>query len=392
MRRSLHQDFLLYTGVGNSERGPANRMSRPLLLLAAILVAVLALVAVRLLLAGGAAAGRAGPAPSSQEKGTKPIEFGERHLKNVRQLTFGGLNAEAYWSPDGRRIIFQATREGLKCDQIFIMNADGSQVKMVSTGRGRTTCAYFLPDGKRFLYASTHEAAPDCPPSPDRSRGYVWPVYASYDVYAADETGKLRKLTDHPGYDAEATVNWRTRRIVWTALRDGDLNLYSMDLSGKKVKRLTSRLGYDGGAFFSPDGKKLVWRAHYPADPAAQQDYRSKLAQGLVTPMKMELMVAEADGRNPRQITSFGCASFAPSFTHDSRQIIFASNKQRCDSRNFELYLVNADGSGLEQITNSGGFNSFPMFSPDGNKLLFVSDRGARERYEFNIFVADWVP
>ena len=322
-----------------------------------------------------------------------PVAGSEPHLKNIRQLTHGGQNAEAYFSPDGKRIIFQSTRDGLKCDQIFTMNVDGSDVRMVSTGKGRTTCAYFMPDGKRFIYASTHEASPECPPPADRSKGYVWPVYPSYDLYLADENGKiLRNLTDRPGYDAEATVCWRTGKIVWTSQRDGDLDLYAMDPDGKNIKRLTNRLGYDGGAFYSSDGKKLVWRSHYPQDPAGIDDYKSKLAQGLVAPMKMELYVAGADGKNARQITNLGCASFAPFFTPDGKKIIFASNKHQCDGRYFELYLINTDGTGLEQVTNSGGFNSFPMFSPDGKKLIFVSNRGAKERYEFNIFLADWLP
>ena len=342
-----------------------------------------------------------GSAPASAEEvaaaGQRPAQSlalpGERRLKNIRQLTFGGQNAEAYLSPDGKRIIFQATRDGLKCDQIFIMDADGSDVHMVSTGKGRTTCAYFLPDGKHFLYASTHEASTECPSRPDRSRGYVWPVYPGYDVYLARDNGKIvRKLTDQPGYDAEATVSWDTGRIVWTALREGDLDMYSMDLAGKQVKRLTDKPGYDGGAFYSPDGTKLVWRAHRPPGTSALAEYRSLLDQNLTAPMKMELFVADADGLNPRQITSFGCASFAPFFTPDGRNIIFSSNKNRCDSRFFELFLVSMDGSGLEQVTHSGGFNSFPVFSPDGKKLLFVSDRNARERYEFNIFIADWQP
>ncbi len=314
-------------------------------------------------------------------------------VKNIRQITFGGQNAEAYFSPDGKRIVFQSTRDGLHCDQIFVMNADGSDVRMVSTGKGRTTCAYFLPDGKQILYGSTHEAGDACPPPPDRtrSRGYVWPVYAGYDVYVAGLDGKIvRKLTDHPGYDAEATVNWKTGKVVWTAKRDGDLDLYSSDLNGKNVKRLTSNVGYDGGAFYSNDGKKLVWRSHYPADPADLADYKEKLAQDLVTPMKMELMVANADGKNARQITSFGCASFAPFFTPDGRRIIFASNKNECDSRNFDLFAINLDGTGLEQITRLGGFTSFPVLSPDGKKLMFISTHGAKERYEFNVFVGDW--
>ncbi len=332
-----------------------------------------------------AAAGQQPAAPA-----TPPAP--EPRLQNIRQLTFGGQNAEAYFSPDGKRIIFQSTRGDLKCDQIFIMNADGSAARMVSTGRGRTTCGYFLPDGKRFVYASTHEASPECPPPPDRSRGYVWPVYAEYELYvAADDGQQIARLTNRPGYDAEATVNWRSRKIVWTALREGDLDLYSMDLDGRNQKRLTSKPGYDGGAFYSNDGKKLVWRAHYPADAAGLADYRAKLVENLTAPMKMELWVADSTGRKEGQVTAFGCASFAPSFSPDGRKIVFASNKNRCDSRFFELFAVNADGCGLEQVTFSGGFNSFPVFSPDGRQLLFISDRNAKERYEFNVFIADWV-
>lgn len=313
-------------------------------------------------------------------------------LENIRQLTFGGQNAEAYWSPDGRRLIFQATREGLGCDQIFLMNADGSDVRMVSTGKGRTTCGYFLPDGKHILYASTHEADEACPPPPDRSQGYVWAVYPSYDIYLATVDGKiLRKLTDAPGYDAEATVNWKTGRIVYTSMASGDLDLWSMKLDGSDRRRLTHAVGYDGGAVFSRDGRKLAWRAYHPADPEALTRYKNLLARGLTSPMQMELFVADADGRNARQITRFGCASFAPTFTPDGRRILFASNRHECGSRRFELYVINTDGTNLQQVTNFGGFTSFPEFSPDGKQIVFVSDWKARERYEFNIFVADWV-
>jgi Tol biopolymer transport system component len=323
-----------------------------------------------------------------------PAAGSEPRLKNLRQLTHGGQNAEAYFSPDGKRIIFQSTRDGRQCDQIYMMNADGSGARMVSTGKGRTTCAFFLPDGKRFIYASTHETSPECPPpAPRGGVGYTWPVYHSYELYLADQNGKiLRNLSNHAGYDAEATINWKTGKVVWTAMREGDLDLYSADLDGKNVKRLTSRFGYDGGGVYSADGKKLVWRAHYPKEPAAIDDYKKKLAQGLVTPMKMEIFVADADGQNARQVTSFGCASFAPYFTPDGKKIIFASNKHNCDGRFFELYLVNVDGTGLEQVTSSGGFSSFPMFSRDGKKLVFISDRNAKQRYEFNVFIADWQP
>ncbi len=312
-------------------------------------------------------------------------------LANLRQLTHGGQNAEAYWSPDGKRLIFQSTREPYRCDQIFIMNADGSDVRLVSTGKGRTTCGYFLADGKHIVYASTHAGGEECPPPPDRSQGYVWAVYPSYDIYLATDEGQIVKaLTSEPGYDAEATVNWRTNTIVYTSFASGDLDLWTMKPDGSGKRRLTREEGYDGGAFFSRDGAKLVWRAHRPRGEARER-YRSLLARHLTTPMEMELFVANADGSNARQLTDFGCASFAPVFTPDGRRILFASNRHACGSRNFELYLINLDGSGLEQVTHFGGFVSFPEFSPDGKKLVFTSDWQAKSRYEFNIFVADWV-
>ena len=313
-----------------------------------------------------------------------------QHLSNVKQLTNGGQNAEAYWSPDGKRLVFQSTREPYQCDQIFVMNADGSDQKLVSTGKGRTTCGYFLPDSKHVLYASTHEVAEACPPAADRSKGYVWAVYPSYDIYVADLNGKItKKLTDAPGYDAEATINWKTGKIVYTSMASGDLDMWTMNLDGSGKKRVTSKEGYDGGAFFSPNGKQIVWRANHPSGEALAK-YRDLLKDNLTTPMKMEISVADATGGNARQLTSFGCASFAPVFTPDGKKILFASNKHNCDGRRFELFMMNADGSGLEQVTDFGGFTSFPEFSPDGKRLVFASDKDAKSRYEFNIFVADW--
>jgi TolB protein len=311
------------------------------------------------------------------------------HLANIRQLTSGGQNAEAYWSPDGQRLIFQSTRQPYDCDQIFIMNADGSDPHLVSSGKGRTTCGYFLRDGKHIVYASTHEAADACPKPPDRSKGYLWGVFAGYDIFLATDTGQiLKKLTNAPGYDAEATVNWNKDKIVYTSLASGDLDLWTMRPDGSRKKRITTSVGYDGGAAFSRDGKKLVWRANYPATPETMARYKELLAENLTAPMKMELVAADADGRHARTITQFGCASFAPTFTPDGKQILFASNKNNCDGRKFELFQINLDGSGLEQVTNFGGFTSFPEFSPDGKKLVFCSDRDAKQRYEFNIFTA----
>jgi TolB protein len=313
------------------------------------------------------------------------------HLANIRQLTDGGSNAEAYWSPDGKRLIFQSTRPPYDCDQIFIMNADGSNLHLVSSGKGRTTCAYFLADNRHIVYASTHEADEKCPPPADRSKGYVWGVFAGYDIYLATDDGKIeKKLTSTPGYDAEATINWKTGRMVYTSLASGDLDLWTMKVDGSDKKRITTKEGYDGGAVFSRDGKKLVWRANYPKTPQEMDRYRSLLKDNLTAPMKMELVVADADGKNAKVITDFGCASFAPTFTPDGKRILFASNKHHCDGREFELFMVNLDGSGLTQVTDFGGFTSFPEFSPDGKTLVYCSDKGAKSRYEFNIFLADW--
>jgi TolB protein len=313
------------------------------------------------------------------------------HMTDLRQLTHGGQNAEAYWSPDGKRLIFQTTRSPYECDQIFLMNADGSDQRLVSTGKGRTTCGYFLADNKHIVYASTHLAGDACPTPPDRSKGYVWGVFAGYDIFLATDDGKIEKrLTDSPGYDAEATINWKTGRIVYTSVASGDLDLWTMKSDGSDKKQITHKPGYDGGAVYSRDGKKLVWRAGYPKSAAELEQYRALLKENLTAPMKMEIVVADADGSNAKTVTNFGCASFAPTFTPDGKKILFASNKHECDSRHFELYLMNADGSGLEQVTKFGGFTSFPEFSPDGKTLVFVTDKDAKERYEFNIFTARW--
>ena len=313
------------------------------------------------------------------------------HLANIRQLTYAGQNAEAYWSPGGGRLIFQSTLPTSKCDQIYIMNADGSDPHVVSTGKGRATCGYFLRDGEHIIYASTHEADEACPTPPDRSKGYFWGVFPGYDIYLATDTGKiLKKLTETAGYDAEATVNWKTNTIVYTSMASGDLDLWTMHANGSHKKRITTTVGYDGGAVFSRNGKKLVWRANYPSTPEAMQRYKSLLAENLTAPMKMELVVAGADGQNAQTITHIGCASFAPTFTPDGKKILFSSNKNDCDGRKFELFLVNLDGSDLEQVTDFGGFAAFPEFSPNGKKLVFCSDHGAIDPHGFNIFVADW--
>lgn len=337
--------------------------------------------------------GLAGPGPVVPGTPDDPLrDPREIHLRNVKQLTFGGTNAEAYFSYDGKRLVFQSTREPYNCDQIFVMNTDGSDVRLVSTGKGKTTCAYFFRDGKHLLYSSTHLTSPECPPRPDYSRGYVWGVYSAFQIFYAADTGEiLKQLTPGPGYNAEATLSADGKKIVFTSLREGDLDIYTMNADGSGVKRLTRELGYDGGPFYSPDGRWIVYRAHHPTAPEDVARYKELLSQELVEPMRMDLHVMRADGSRKRQITSLGGASFAPFFFPDSRRIIFASNYENLGSSQFELYAVNRDGTRLERITFAGGFNSFPMFSPDGQKLVWASSRNAPRPREINILIADWV-
>ncbi len=316
----------------------------------------------------------------------------EKHFANIKQLTFGGINAEAYFSFDEKKIIFMSTRDTLKCDQIFTMDVDGSNVRMVSTGKGISTCGYFYPDGKHILYSSTHLVDDECPPPPDKSRGYVWPVYKSYDIFMAGSDGSnLTRLTDAEGYDAEAVISPLGDQIVFCSARDGDLELYTMNLNGTDQKRLTYDLGYDGGPFYSWDGKKIVYRARHPKDSAEVREYKELLAKELVKPEKVDIFIMDADGRNKRQLTDNGKANFGPFFFPNDQWIIFSSNMNDPKGRNFDLFKINVDGRGLEQVTFAGGYNFFPMFSRDGKKLIFVSNRGAKSRYEFNIFIADWV-
>lgn len=318
-------------------------------------------------------------------------EPGERHLRDIRQLTFGGNNAEAYFSPSGKQLIFQRQAPGAGCDQEYVMNVDGTGQRRISNGLGRTTCGYFYDGGRRVLYSSTFESSRQCPPPPDRSRGYVWPL-DPFEIYTARPDGSdLRRLTRNDAYDAEATVSPDGGRIVFTSTRDGDIELYTMNVDGSDVRRVTHRMGYDGGAFFSPDGRRLVWRAMYPETPKDTADYLELLGRRLVRPTRLELWVANADGSGARQVTHLGAASFAPYFHPDGRRIVFASNYPDARGRNFDLFLVNVDGTGLERVSSSPEFDGFPMFSPDGRQLVFASNRHGRTPGETNLFIADWV-
>ncbi len=323
----------------------------------------------------------------------------EPHLQNLRQLTFGGDNAEAYFSFDGKHLSFQSNNPswGLKCDQIFSLDIEAtlrdSKIKprLISTGKGRTTCSYYMPGDRQILYASTHESGEECPYVPKIEGKYLWPVYSTYDIYVADLSGKIiKKLTDTPGYDAEATISPQGDKIVFTSTRSGDLELWTMDIDGSHQKQITSGLGYDGGAFFSPDGKKIVFRASRPKTPEDIAEYKKFLSQGLVAPVNMEIYICNADGSDLKQVTHLGKANWAPFFDPSGKKIIFSSNYFSDRGYDFQLFMINLDGSSLEQITTESNFNAFPMFSPDGKKLVFSSNRNNGGTHDTNVFIADW--
>jgi Tol biopolymer transport system component len=310
----------------------------------------------------------------------------------VRQLTFGGQNAEAYFSFDGAHLLYQSTSRDGGCDQIFSMELATGVTHPVSNGDGRTTCSYYYPTGDRVLYASTHHFDRACPADPDFSQGYVWAVYPSYDIFASDPNGdNLQQLTATWGYDAEATFSPLGDRVVFTSMRNGDLDLYSMNPDGSDVRQLTDRLGYDGGAFYSPDGSKIVWRAHYPETEREIADYRRLLAQGLIRPSALEIYIADADGSNQVRVTDNGAANFGPFWHPSGEKIVFSSNMGDPSGREFDLWMINVDGTGLEQVTFTSDFDGFPVFSPDGSQLVWGSNRNNEIEGETNVFIADWV-
>lgn len=330
------------------------------------------------------------PATQAANPADSLVFPGESHLSNIRQITFGGQNAEAYWNYDGTELIFQSERDGRACDAIYRMNGDGSNVRMVSPGRGATTCSFIAPDGKAIIYASTHLADSACPPKPDMSRGYVWSLYKSYDIFKADPDGSnIIRLTETDGYDAEAVYSPKNDKILFTSVRTGDLELYLMNPDGSGVEQLTNMPGYDGGAFFSYDGEWICWRASRPTGDALK-DYQTLLADGFIRPSKLEIYIMNLKDRTPIQLTSNGAANFAPYFHPNGKQLIFCSNMNDPKGRNFDLFLLDIATKQIEQVTHNESFDGFPMFTHDGKRLVFASNRNGKVQGETNIFVADW--
>ena len=324
----------------------------------------------------------------------------ERNLKNIQKLTFGGDNAEAYFSPDGKHLSLQVANiaSGIPCDQIFMLDLQEKEIsakslKLISNGKGRTTCSYYMPDGKHILYASTYEGNEACPaPAKPHEGKYLWSVYPDFDIYISDLNGKIvKKLTDSPGYDAEAVVSADGKKIAFTSIRSGDLELYTMDIDGSNVKQITSGLGYDGGSFFSPDSKKLVFRSSRPKTEEAIADYKALLKENVVAPTEMEIYTCNIDGSDLKQVTHLGKANWAPYFHPSGKKIIFSSNHHSTRGYDFQLYMIDLNGENLKQITWESEFNAFPMFSPDGKKIVFSSNRQQGKARETNVFIADWV-
>lgn len=314
----------------------------------------------------------------------------ESHLSNIKQLTFGGENAEAYFSYKADLLIYQSTHPPYDCDQIFMMNSDGSNKHLISDGKGRTTCSFIAPDYKRVIYSSTFATDTLCPPKPDYSQGYVWALYPGFEIYSANLDGSDPvDITNSARYDAEAVYSPDGSRIVFTSLRTGDLEIFSMNPDGSDVKQLTHELGYDGGPFYSFDGKKIVYRAYHPQTAVDSADYVALLDQNLIRPTKLELFIMDADGSNKKQITHLDCATFAPYLNPDGKRVIFCSN-YGSSVRDFSLWMINVDGTGLERITYNPTFDGFPMWSHDGRKFVFCSNRSDKVQGETNVFIADW--
>lgn len=324
----------------------------------------------------------------------------ERNFKNMKQLTFAGDNAEAYFSPDGKSLTMQVTNHeiGAHCDQIYTIDLTkdkytADDLKLVSTGLGRTTCSFYMPDGKHVLYASTHEGDHSCPkPAKSTDGRYVWPLFQDFDIYIADLNGKIvKQLTTEAGYDAEAVVSPDGKKIAFTSTRSGDLEIYVMDIDGSNLRQLTHELGYDGGAFFSHDSKKLVFRSSRPKTEEEIKDYKDYLSRNLVAPTNMEIYTINVDGTDLKQITNLGKANWSPYFHPSDKKIIFSSNHHSTAGYDFQLFMIDIDGTNLRQVTFESEFNAFPMFSPDGKKIAFSSNRLNAKPKETNVFIADWV-
>lgn len=306
-----------------------------------------------------------------------------RWLRNVRQLTSTSMgllkSGEAYFSPDGRRICFQAVPEGQNEYQIYVMDLDGNRPEMVSTGQGATTCAYFHPDGRRLLFASNHldprpVAGVGQPGGPKPGqRSYAWSFYPGMDLFEYTfETRKLRRLTDSEGYDAEGSYSPDGKLIVFCSMRDGDQEIYICDQDGGNPRRITRARGYDGGPFFSPDGQRIVYRSDRRGD------------------QNLQIFTNNLAGNDERALTDNQVLNWCPYWHPSGRWIIFTRGEHpEGGPPTYDLYLLSADGRRTLRVTDERAFDGLPAFSPDGSKLMWTSKRGGLAQPQ--VFVAEFV-
>jgi Tol biopolymer transport system component len=345
-------------------------------------------------------AGAAGPASQPSAPGPGASSSQERtFLSRIRRLTVeGARSGEGYWSPDGTRMVFQSERDATNpFYQIYVLDLGTGDVSRISPGIGKTTCAFFRPNSDEILFGSTH-ADPKSRELQDeelafrasgRERRYAWDYDSEMDIYVyAERTGRLTRLTDARGYDAEAGYSPDGQWIVFSSTRDAYnralseteqrflaadpsyfADIYIMRADGSEQRRLTTAAGYDGGPFFTYDGSRIVWRRF---------DERGLIA---------DVWTMKRDGSEAIQVTDFGAMSWAP-YEHPSGEyILFASNKLGFE--NFELFMVDARGvKEPVRVTYSDGFDGLPVPSPDGARLSWTSTRSGGGAGQ--IFLADW--
>jgi Tol biopolymer transport system component len=320
-------------------------------------------------------------------------ELESRYLSNVRQVTDRFERAgEGYFSPDGQTIIYQAIPPGYPFYQIYTQSLQGNLIKLISTGRGRTTCSYFSPDGKRVLFASSHldpnltetEEAERARQAELARRGerprYVWDFDPYMDIFEADLSGRiLRRLTDTPGYDAEGAYSADGQWIAFCSMRDGDPDIYVMRSDGTDVRQLTNAPGYDGGPFISPDGKWIVFRSD-----RKKADY-------------LQIYVISFDGKYEKALTDNEGVNWGPYWHPREPYLIWSSaDHSRPDVRpNYDLWLARYHVTNGEfvidpplRITDHPAADVLPVFSPDGRQLLWTSTR-TKDRSS-QLFLADF--
>lgn len=311
-----------------------------------------------------------------------------KFVENIRQLTNEGQSGEGYFSPDGKRVIFQAIRGEHPFYQIYIKDLASGQEKRVSTGQGRTTCAFFHPTENKIIYASSHldpnrdkevdaelKKLAEARRNPGARRGYSWAFDPFMDIFELNlDTNELKQLTSVAGYDAEGSYSADGKRIIFASCRNGPgADIYIMDADGKNVKQLTDSPGYDGGPFFSPDGTKVIFRGE-----VRKRHY-------------LQLFVMNVDGTGLWQLTENDAVNWGPYWHPNGKHIIYSTSVH--GHQNYELYLMPVETGKAKRVTFWHGADVLPVFSGDGKKLMWTSKRGKDKAGQFSsqLFIADWV-